>query len=231
MLIEAGADLNTKDKIGWSALSLAALKDHADIVKILIEAGADMNSKDKDGRSALSLAAYNDRVGKVKLLIEAGADINTKIEDGRSALYLAVDKGYAKIVKMLIEAGADLNTKDKDGRSALSWAVDKYDSVGLWLHDKIERHRDIVKMIIEAGSSLAFLDDDRKLESFARKGGKFSKHPVIVDAVEREKRWRRHEPFVTFVEWLNKLEDPPALPVVAALLSGGPIMRQIAKFV
>ena len=82
-------------------------------------------------------------------------------------------------------------------------------------------------VLIDAGS-LASLDDDRDLESFARK---FSKHPDIVDAVEREKRWRRRKPFVTFVEWLNKLEDRPALPVVAALLSGGPITRQIAKFV
>jgi hypothetical protein len=78
---------------------------------------------------------------------------------------------------------------------------------------------------------LAFLDDVRDLEFFARYFKQASEHPAIVDAVEREKRWRRHKPFVTFVEWLTKLEDPPALPVVAALLSGGPITRQIAKFV
>lgn len=44
LLIDRGANLNTMNKKGDSALEFAALKGHTDIVKILIDAGADVDA-------------------------------------------------------------------------------------------------------------------------------------------------------------------------------------------
>jgi ankyrin repeat protein len=39
-LLAAGADVNAKDRDGWTALMFAAVKGHTDIVRVLRQAGA-----------------------------------------------------------------------------------------------------------------------------------------------------------------------------------------------
>jgi ankyrin repeat protein len=180
-------------------------------VKAQILKGADANPKAKDGYSALCWAAYNGHAVIVKMLIEAGADINSISKDGYSALSLAAEAPSAAQERTRLGFLPRLANEEDDFSEARAREA-AAGTVG---------HADIVKMLITAGA-------DFKLESFA---SNFSKNPIVVDAVESVKIWRRRRPFVIFVEWLTKLEDPPALPVVAALLSGGPITRQIAKFV
>jgi len=45
-LLEAGADVNAKGWLGWTALVSAAMNGHEAVVKQLLEAGADVNAKD-----------------------------------------------------------------------------------------------------------------------------------------------------------------------------------------
>ena len=54
-----GIDVNSKDKDGWTALSLATWKEHEAIVKLLLGAdGIDVNSKNEGhDPTALSWAA------------------------------------------------------------------------------------------------------------------------------------------------------------------------------
>ena len=71
-LLEAGADVNTKDKKGWTGLLLAAVKGHTATVQALLDAGADVNAK-AIGVTALSLATRNGHTAVVQLLKKAGA--------------------------------------------------------------------------------------------------------------------------------------------------------------
>ncbi|KAM4712001.1 myotrophin [Anableps anableps] len=48
-LISIGANVNAKDKHGFSPLASACFEDHIDCVKILLEKGADKNEKTEDG--------------------------------------------------------------------------------------------------------------------------------------------------------------------------------------
>lgn len=40
-MIERGADVNTRDRFGWTALRFAAWKGHTDIVQLLRQAGGE----------------------------------------------------------------------------------------------------------------------------------------------------------------------------------------------
>jgi ankyrin repeat protein len=72
-LIEAGADVNAKDRQGKTALVVASEKGHLDSVKILLDNGADVNAKTKDGCTALMFAENIGHREVVRILKEAGA--------------------------------------------------------------------------------------------------------------------------------------------------------------
>lgn len=63
-LIEKGADINTKDNNGWTALMYASKFGMVDVVKFLIKNNADANIKNKDGKIALDLAK-NEEIKKL----------------------------------------------------------------------------------------------------------------------------------------------------------------------
>jgi hypothetical protein len=55
-LLKAGANVNTVDSAGWSALFWASDCGHAAAVKLLLSAGADASREDADGNTALDMA-------------------------------------------------------------------------------------------------------------------------------------------------------------------------------
>ena len=68
LLLSSGADVNVKDRDGWTALHWAAQNGHSAVVQLLLEKGADINAKDQDGRTALYWAAQNGHEAVVRLL-------------------------------------------------------------------------------------------------------------------------------------------------------------------
>ena len=51
------ADVNSKDKDGWTPLHEAASEGHNQIIKLLVTQGADVNANDDDGETPLDVAA------------------------------------------------------------------------------------------------------------------------------------------------------------------------------
>ena len=86
LLIEAGADINKKDRNGASSFIYAVIKGNIVIVRLLIEAGADTNIYDGDGMTPLMIAAENNDIPLVRLLIQNGADINKQDPEGLTVL-------------------------------------------------------------------------------------------------------------------------------------------------
>lgn len=176
-LIQAGANLNTQNKDGLTAL-MATIeddsidKDNTHIVEKLLEAKADVNIQDTNGLTALMIAVLNGEVESVRLLLEKKPDLNIQNQDGLTAfMYIFQDEGsmqyipeiyeddIIEIIKMLIEAGSKVDTLDGDGNSVLSML-----SHSLLRDCSIEFFNELIAMLIKAGLDVNFKgeDDDSK---------------------------------------------------------------------
>jgi ankyrin repeat protein len=67
-LIEKGADVNAKNKSGWTALHFASSEGQLKIVQCLMEEGANINAEDKSKMTALNLARKNVQLEVVQYL-------------------------------------------------------------------------------------------------------------------------------------------------------------------
>merc|ERR1711994_1231972 len=68
MLIEAKADLNSKDNKGCTALHWAARKGQSDIVDVLLKSKADVNYKCHEGMTPLDYAQESNHKEVIKML-------------------------------------------------------------------------------------------------------------------------------------------------------------------
>jgi len=73
-----GADVNVKDKRGFTPLHWASISGHKEAVELLIDNGADVNAMRGGGGTPLSYAASWGHEEIVELLIANGADVNVK---------------------------------------------------------------------------------------------------------------------------------------------------------
>ena len=84
-LIQAGADVNVKDKYGKTPLHFAAQSsNNPKIVTILIKAGANVDARDQNGKTSLFFVRDNNIT---VILIQAGADVNTHDKYGLTPLF------------------------------------------------------------------------------------------------------------------------------------------------
>ena len=140
LLLRKGADANTQDEYGWTALLWVAQKGGthaAEMMRLLLDAGADANTQDENEWTPLMYTAYRGgehAVGTMRLLLDAGADVNMQDEDGETALMWAARWGckYSdKIIYVLVNAGADINIKDKNNKTAYDIAVENNNTLAI----------------------------------------------------------------------------------------------------
>lgn len=74
-LLEAGADINSLDRYGQTALMNSVLSNDFDLAQLLVARGAKLDQTAKYHLSALMLAVINRRTEIVRLLLEAGANV------------------------------------------------------------------------------------------------------------------------------------------------------------
>jgi ankyrin repeat protein len=128
----APADPNVVDATGKAAITYAAARGFAGIVRRLLDAGVDARFRYGNALTALMWAAgHEDGVGVqaaesvVDLLLSRGAEVDAVDDRGRTALMMAAELGHAELVEMLIGRGADQTARDKSGKTALDLAADE----------------------------------------------------------------------------------------------------------
>lgn len=101
-ILKKGADINTVDDLGRTALMWAANNGYLKMAELLINKGSNLNSKDDfEGFTALTLASRRGFFEIVKLLIDNNADKNILDNRGCTALEWAEANNNFEIAKLL----------------------------------------------------------------------------------------------------------------------------------
>ena len=117
--LDAGADVEARDKDGRTALTVAAWNGHTELAQLLLEAGAEVDACATDGNTALMRAAWNGHTGIVRLLLGAAADLEAYDKYGWTALMRAAWSSHTESVHLLLQAGANVEARNTDGSTAL----------------------------------------------------------------------------------------------------------------
>ncbi len=127
-LIGAGANLNALDNDQYDLLTISAVLDDLEMVKLAIAAGADTKliTSPYEG-TALIAAAHLGHVDVVRALIDGKAPLDHVNNLNWTALIEAVVLGnggprHIAIVRALIDAGADPDLPDGYGNTPLTLA-------------------------------------------------------------------------------------------------------------
>jgi ankyrin repeat protein len=115
LLINASADLEARDKYGYTPLALACDKGNLDCVQVLIENKADARIATIDINQLAHEFARKGNSKCLRLLIDANADPKARDKHGHTPLHWASQSGNLDCVQVLIESKADVQTADNGG--------------------------------------------------------------------------------------------------------------------
>ena len=142
LLVDNGADVNSQNNLGQTALYLVVKGQYTDLVKLLLEKGAAYTIATESNEYPIDVArklgnkeieyiishgvfTYLEKgyIGLVKKYISEGDDINIVNSDGSTLLHECVYHDFAEIGIILIQSGADIMKKDNNGISPLMFAI------------------------------------------------------------------------------------------------------------
>jgi ankyrin repeat protein len=177
-LLAHGANPNSKDARGDSALDAAAVQGNADLVVLLLDKGAEVNTPTRGGITALMMAAAGGRIVKTDARgeVDYGQEGFFDVLSARGGHRLDMDAkqrtrddpGVAAL-KALLAHGAQVNAQAQDGKTALWWAVRTQDITKVRL--LLDAHTDPNIPDKETGPALGL--------------AVFKKQPEIVQALLR----------------------------------------------
>ena len=149
VMLDAGGNIQARNRIGLSALALAAHHGHGGAVDVLIANHANVNAKDNKGVSVLMIAINSGQNDVLNKLIAKRASVDTCDNAGDSPLILAVLKGDDSVIEILVRANAKLDATNNAGKTALMVAVES-------------NNLSAVEALVAAGADLSIKNKDNK---------------------------------------------------------------------
>ncbi|XP_031151084.1 unconventional myosin-XVI isoform X2 [Sander lucioperca] len=222
LLIERGLNVNLQDEDLWTALHVACVCDHADVVLLLLLAGVNVLLQDVNGNIPLDYASEGTEtsyilrkhleengvdvssmhsmktqrpstmLSDVRHLVATGGSLNQPNDDGVTLLHIAGASGYREVAFVLLESGADPNPADNNFWTPLHLAA-KYGQTSIV--SQLLRHR--------ANPTLLNCNHDKPSDISASE-------PIADMLLNAEE------------SWLQRLKDPSApLPSTDQRYDGG----------
>uniref|UniRef100_A0A670I4D2 [histone H3]-lysine(9) N-methyltransferase n=1 Tax=Podarcis muralis TaxID=64176 RepID=A0A670I4D2_PODMU len=122
VLLQAGANINTVDKLRRTPLMEAVANNHVELARYLVKRGGCVYTKD-DGSTCLHHAAKNGNVEMVSLLLSTGqVDVNAQDSGGWTPIIWAAEHKHIEVIRMLLTRGADVTLTDNEENICLHWA-------------------------------------------------------------------------------------------------------------
>ena len=161
LLIEAGADVDSRDKIGKTPICIAIVAGHTEIVKKLIEKNARPDHKNIYGNNALQIALTSRNPEMINFLIEEnlfiGANIqniqeylNSQNKEGKAPIHIASEFNNGKAINLLLRrAEVDSQLKTLNGEKALHLAAKNFSTDAL-----IALNQEFIK-----GEDISYIED------------------------------------------------------------------------
>lgn len=151
--LEDGADINSTNSQGDTAVMAATQKNQVDTVRVLIEKGADINIRNNKKDNVLLYAGAEGLLDILKLALQAGADTSITNRYGGTALIPASDRGHVEIVEeLLTNSDTDVNHLNNLHWTALLEAV--------ILGDGSTSYQEIVQLLVDHGADVNLRDRD-----------------------------------------------------------------------
>jgi len=144
MLVKSPSLVNSKNKEGRTALTVAVWKRDLEMMKLLLEHKADVNVRDSGTRGFMPLhwAASGGYLDCVELLLANNADVHARTYAGWCSLYYALrldgtSPMNKEMAELLLSHHADVNVKYEGGKTLLHFAAMKTRSEAVkWLLSK-----------------------------------------------------------------------------------------------
>ena len=113
VLLRQGADVNTAQSDGMTALHWAASNNDVEIAKALLYAGATFRATTRiGGYTPLHLASRGGHAEVATLILEDGADPDVFTSTGVTAMHFAADADAAGVIEALVAHGGDVDARD-----------------------------------------------------------------------------------------------------------------------
>ena len=127
-LLDRGLDVHARFTdvmyFGFTAIHVAALYGHIDVVETLLKYEADVIGEDvTERRRPLHLAAGSRQGPMARFLIRHGAQVDAKAHNDVQPIHQASWSGSMEVLDALIEAGAAVDCSDGLGYQLLHWAT------------------------------------------------------------------------------------------------------------
>ncbi|KAJ8026613.1 Transient receptor potential cation channel subfamily A member 1-like [Holothuria leucospilota] len=101
-LINAGADIHSRNQLLWTPLECAASRGRVECASVLLGAGCPANPLEKIKITPLHLASKNGHLNMVKLLLKWQADVSFNDINDKNSLDLAIENGHRDVALVFI---------------------------------------------------------------------------------------------------------------------------------
>lgn len=211
LLIEKGADVNARHKIGKTAMNSALYGKNYEVVMLLIENGYDL----KNDGSTLRQAVSNRQKAVIEILLDYAVDVNFCKPDmvfpyNSTPVHIAAKNNDLPTVKWLVEHGANVTIKDKYGERPYNCAVDnKNEEMKSFIrllepeqwHNEEQRLADLKSYKIPEELLAILRGDNRKIELPDNTNIKYITFNSLLDV--KEVNWNKHK----FLDLLSEVDN------------------------
>lgn len=151
-MLRSGVDVDSRDGNRRTAVTAAAIGEHAPVVRALVSAGADVDLQDREDNNPLLVCGETGNVDVLREVLRAGPDLTRTNRFGGTALIPAADRGHVEMVRALVATDISIDHVNRLGWTALLEAV--------VLGEGGAEHEEIVRLLVDAGADPAIADRD-----------------------------------------------------------------------